>query len=103
MGHLLRLPHSTQSLSRRSNIYNIPYIADWNKIGDYRQCQTDLNTTRENNSCIDFDYKVGGKELVRKMVSSAKQKAGMTVNHGQSRQFIQIGVLAPLTTEFSRF
>ena len=28
---------------------NIPYIADWNKIKDYSQCQTDLNTMREKN------------------------------------------------------
>jgi hypothetical protein len=28
--------------------------------------------------------------LYRKMVSSAKQKAGMTVNHRQSRLFIQM-------------
>jgi hypothetical protein len=30
------------------------------------------------------------KYLNGKMVSSAKQKAGMTVNHGQSHQFIQM-------------
>ncbi len=30
------------------------------------------------------------KYLYGKMVSSAKQKAGMTVNHGQSHQFIQM-------------
>ena len=28
----------------RDMLFNIPYIADWNKIGDYMQCQTDLNT-----------------------------------------------------------
>ncbi len=69
MGHLLYLPYGTQSLSRHGNIwkgFNIPCIADWNKIGDYRQRQTDLNTTRENNSRIDYDYKVGRKVLVRK-------------------------------------
>ena len=27
---------------------DIPFIADWNKIGDYRQHQTDLNTARKN-------------------------------------------------------
>ena len=47
-------------------LFDMPYIADRNKIGDYRQCQTDLNTSRENNSRIDNDYKVGGKVLVRK-------------------------------------
>ncbi len=50
----------------RDMLFNIPYIADWNKIGDYRQCQTDLNTKCENNSRIYYDYKVGGKVLVRK-------------------------------------
>ena len=30
------------------------------------------------------------KYLYGKMVSSAKQKASMTVNHGQSRQFVQM-------------
>jgi hypothetical protein len=50
----------------RDMLFDILYIADWNKIGDYRQCQTDLNTQRENNSRVDYDYKVGGKLLVRK-------------------------------------
>jgi hypothetical protein len=30
------------------------------------------------------------KYLYKKMVSSTKQKAGMTVNHGQSHRFIQM-------------
>ena len=34
----------------RDVLFDIPYIADWTKIEDYRQCQTDLNTQRENNS-----------------------------------------------------
>jgi hypothetical protein len=32
----------------RDMLFNIPFIADWNKIGDYRQRQTDLNTARKN-------------------------------------------------------
>jgi hypothetical protein len=28
----------------RDMLFDIPYMADWNKIGDYRQHQTDLNT-----------------------------------------------------------
>jgi hypothetical protein len=27
----------------REMLVDIPFIANWNKIGDYRQCQTDLN------------------------------------------------------------
>ena len=50
----------------RDMLLDIPYIADWNKIRDYRQCQTDLNTKREYISLIDYDYKVGRKVLVRK-------------------------------------
>ena len=32
----------------RDMLLGIPYIADWNKIGDYRQHKTDLNNKREN-------------------------------------------------------
>jgi hypothetical protein len=30
-------------------LFNIPFIADWNKIGDYMQRQTDLSMARKNN------------------------------------------------------
>jgi hypothetical protein len=50
----------------RDMLFNIPFLADWNKIGDYRQRQTDLNTERENRTCKDWDYKVGDKVLPRK-------------------------------------
>jgi hypothetical protein len=47
-------------------LFDIPYIADWNKIGDFRQHQTDRNNERENKARVDYDYKVGGKVLIRK-------------------------------------
>jgi hypothetical protein len=47
-------------------LFDIPFLADWNKIGEYRQHQTDLNTKRENKTRVDYDYKVGDKVLVRK-------------------------------------
>ncbi len=50
----------------RDMMFDIPFLADWNKIGDYRQSQTDRNTTRENKSRVDWDYKVGEKVLIRK-------------------------------------
>ena len=43
-----------------------PYLTDWNKIGDFRQCQTDRNTQRKNKAHIDNDYKVGDKVLIQK-------------------------------------
>jgi hypothetical protein len=71
-------------------LFDIPYIADWNKIGDYRQCQTDLNTSRESKQHVDYDYKVGDRVLVWKDGILCKTEVGMTVNHGPSRQFIRM-------------
>ncbi len=50
----------------RDMLFDIPFLADWNKLGDHRQRQTDLNTDRENRSRRDWDYKVGDKVLLRK-------------------------------------
>jgi hypothetical protein len=50
----------------RDMLFDIPYIADWNKIRVHRQHQTDLNTAQENLQCADYDYKVCDKVLIRK-------------------------------------
>ncbi len=47
-------------------LFDIPFIADWQKIGEYRQRLTDLNNARENEGRIDYDYKVGQKVLLLK-------------------------------------
>ncbi len=47
-------------------LFDIPFIADWQKIGEHRQQLTDLNNAPENKGRIDYDYKVGQKVLVRK-------------------------------------
>ncbi len=47
-------------------LFDIPFIAEWQKIGEYRQQLTDLNNTRENEGRIDYDYKVGQKVLLQK-------------------------------------
>ncbi len=47
-------------------LFDIPFIADWQKIGEHRQRLTDLNNARENKGRIDYDYKVGQKVLLRK-------------------------------------
>jgi hypothetical protein len=46
-------------------LFNISLIADWNKIGDYRQCQTNLNTAHKNSTRVEYDNKVGDKVLMR--------------------------------------
>ena len=50
----------------RDMLFDIPFLADWNKIGEHRQCQTVLNTEHENHSRRDWDYQVSDKVLLRK-------------------------------------
>jgi hypothetical protein len=45
-------------------LFNIPFITNWNKIGDYRQRQTDLNTECKNSKQVDYEYKIGNKVLL---------------------------------------
>jgi hypothetical protein len=47
-------------------LFDIPFIADWRKIGEYRQRLTDFSNAHENKGRIDYDYKVGQKVLLRK-------------------------------------
>jgi hypothetical protein len=42
---------------------DIPYKANWHKIGDRRQMLTDANNARENKTRQDFDHEVGMKVL----------------------------------------
>jgi hypothetical protein len=44
----------------------LSFLADWTKIGDYRQRQTDLNTECENRTPKDWDYQIGDKVLLQK-------------------------------------
>ena len=52
----------------RDMLFDIPFFADWHKVGEHRQCQTDRNTERENRSRHDWDYKVGDQVHLRKDV-----------------------------------
>ncbi len=45
-------------------ILDIPFVADWRKIGEQRQSLTDRGNQQENTKRIDYDYKVGDKVLV---------------------------------------
>jgi hypothetical protein len=48
----------------RGMLFDIPFIANWYKMGDYRQRQTDLSTERGNKKRVDYEYKVGERVLV---------------------------------------
>jgi hypothetical protein len=47
-------------------LFDIQFIADWQKVGEHRQQLTDLNNAHENKGRIDYDYIVGQKVLLRK-------------------------------------
>ncbi len=44
-------------------LFDIPFMADWRKIGERRQSLTNCGNQHENAKCIDYDYKVGDKVL----------------------------------------
>ena len=37
----------------RDMLFDVPYLANWTKIGEYRQTQTDNNTRQENSAHVD--------------------------------------------------
>jgi hypothetical protein len=45
-------------------LFDIPFVADWHKIGERRQLLTNRGNQQENAKQIDYDYKVGNKVLV---------------------------------------
>jgi hypothetical protein len=47
-------------------LFDILFIADWQKIGEHKQRLTDFNNACETKGRIDYDYKVGQKVLLRK-------------------------------------
>jgi hypothetical protein len=49
---------------RRDMLFDIPFVADWHKIGEQRQSLTDRGNQHKNAKRIDYDYKVGDKVLL---------------------------------------
>jgi len=47
-------------------LFNIPFVADWKQIGEYRLHRTDCSYKRENSTRVDYDYKVDDKILICK-------------------------------------
>ncbi len=72
MGISLNIPQNVLKASpgaaifERDMLFDIPFIADWKQIGEYRLHQTDRSNKRENSSRVDYDYKVSDKILIRK-------------------------------------
>ncbi len=75
-------------------LFDIPFVANWCKIGEQKQSLTDRGNQRKNAKCIDYDYKVGDKVLVinegiLRKAESAYGKEPWTINtvhtHGTIR------------------
>jgi hypothetical protein len=52
------------AIFRRDMLFDIPFVADWHKIGEQRQSLTNRGNQRENAKCVDYDYKVRDKVLL---------------------------------------
>jgi hypothetical protein len=92
-------------------LFDIPFIADWQKIGEHRQQLTDLNNAHENKGRIDYDYKVGQKVLARKegilrksepiwhrkpwLITSVNTNGTITVQHGNKLERMNIRRVKP--------
>jgi hypothetical protein len=57
-------PPQVQPFFGQDMLFNIPFMADWRKIGERRQSLTNRGNQRKNAKCIDYNYKVGDKALV---------------------------------------
>jgi len=71
MGISLNIPQSIKASPgaatfERDMLFDIPFVADWKQIGEYRLHQTDHSNKCENSSRVNYDYKVGGKILIHK-------------------------------------
>jgi len=87
MGISLNIPQVLKASPRaaifgRDILFDIPFIADWKQIGEYRLHQTDRSNKRENSSRVNYDYKVSDKILIRKDGILHKQSPSGEKIHG---------------------
>jgi hypothetical protein len=96
-------------------LFDIPFIADWQKIGEYRQQLTDISNAHENEGRIDYDYKVGQKVLLRKkgilrnvesrwhkkpwLITTVHTNGTITVQRGKKVERMNIRRVKPFTED----
>jgi len=74
----------------RDMFFDVPFLADWSKIGEYGQQETDKNTVKENSGHVEWDYQPGDKVIVIKDGIFRKSESCMTVILRLSHQFMQM-------------
>jgi hypothetical protein len=62
--HTVLKPSPGAAIFGQDMLFNIPFVADWHKIGEQRQSLTVCGNQQENAKQIDYNYKVGDKVLV---------------------------------------
>jgi hypothetical protein len=45
-------------------LFDIPFVAEWYKIGEHRQSLADHNNIHENKGHINYNYKIGDPVLI---------------------------------------
>jgi hypothetical protein len=64
---MLVMPYmQSNQMFGRDMLFDIPFVADWHKIGEHRQSLTDRKYERENKRRIDYDNKIGDQVLIVK-------------------------------------
>ncbi len=62
--HMVLKASPGAAIFEQDMLFDIPFVADWRKIGEQRQSLTNRGNQQENAKQIDYDYKVGNKVLV---------------------------------------
>ena len=75
----------------QSFLLDVPFLADWTKIGDHMQNQIDLNTLDENKAWLDWHYNIVDKVLMQKDEILCKSERLFECDPWTINQFIQMG------------
>ncbi len=75
------------AIFRHDMLFNMPFIADWKQIGEFRQSMTYCNNDNKDKKRVDYDYKVGDKILIHKdgilcKAESIRKKEPWTITNG---------------------
>ena len=94
----------------RDMLYNIPYLADWTKIGKRRQDLVNQDCAKGNLRRVDFDYFQGQKVLLRKdgnlrkaetkndspfVITQVHTNGTVRIQHGSVSERLNIRRLSP--------
>ncbi len=96
-------------------LFDIPFRANWQNIGEYRQQLTDLSNAHDNEGRTDYDYEVGQKVLLRKegilrnaesrwhkkpwLITTVHTNGTITVQRGNKLKRMNIRRVKPFTED----